>query len=203
MEGTLWKKSDRFSSWNRRWCVVANGCLYYFYSRRDRSPRGVVPLEDLTVRPLNRRGKFRFEITAAMEDASCDPNDAHQLTSHSIFALSVDGKQSLGGTVRSTQSVRSLLTPSAQLFSPKQTLPLIKSAKYVKGQLVEGKRDRYVFQCATEVERDRWVKVLIGRVQRRPVAVSFISDDMEDKGERVQLANDSSGFPSITIIDEN
>jgi hypothetical protein len=151
---------------------------------------------------LNRRGKFRFEITAAVEDAFCDSNDS-QLTSHSIFALSVDGKQSLGGTVRSTNSVRSLLMPPAQLFNPKPTLPLIKSAKYVKGQLVEGKRDRYVFQCATEIERDRWVQVLTGRVQRRPIAVSFISDDME-KEEGVQIMNDpDERFPSITVTDEN
>ena len=62
IEGMLWKKSDRanFYSWNRRWCVVANGCLYYFYSKKDRSPRGVIPLEDLVVRPLNRKGKFRL-----------------------------------------------------------------------------------------------------------------------------------------------
>lgn len=178
IEGLLWKKSDRstFYAWNRRWCVVANGCLYYFYSRKDKHPRGVIPLEDLQVRPLNRKGKFRFEITAEPSNSyQSDINELSDLTAasirtqatsrtatSSIFALSTDGEGSF-----LTSSAGS--TKSNEPHLGNRSLPLIKSAKFLKGQLVEGKRDRYVFQCASEEERDRWIRVLNGRMQRTPL----------------------------------
>lgn len=177
IEGILWKQSDRksFRTWNRRWCVVANGCLYYFYSRKDAHPRGVMPLEDLTVRPLNRRGKFLFEITASEhaiynlsrvastdaipfhipdEAAESEKSTISQRTVASLIALSIDENpdRNHGGARR----------PSSL------SLPLIKSAKFVKGQLVEGLRDRYLFQCVSEEERERWVVVLTECMRKHP-----------------------------------
>jgi hypothetical protein len=166
LEGMLWKKSDRFHSWNRRWCVIANGCLYYFYSRHDKSPRGVIPLEDLVVQPIDRRGKYRFEIT--VDDGL---PDLGSWLDGSIQAQSTGGS-SMFGTV-SGGSVKSNISGQSGSFKKGPSLSLIKSAKYVNGQLVEGKRNRYVFQCSSEVERDRWVAVLNSKIIHQPVSVSL------------------------------
>lgn len=188
IEGVLWKKSDRFHSWNRRWCVAVNRCLYYFSSKHDSNPRGVIPLEDLAVRPLDRRGKFRFEITAEDGDGSfIDVNnrtEPHPGTY--VTPTSSPSEFSQCSTVRSTSSWfgdgRSLIffssstsasasasaSASISSISTGRKLPLIKSAKYVKGQLVEGRRDRYIFQCASRDERDRWVAILKSLIVHRP-----------------------------------
>lgn len=201
IEGFLWKRSDRFYAWNRRWCVVANHCLYYFYHKNDKSPRGVIPLETLAIRPLDRRGRFRFEITAA---SPCDLPWATAVVGEStvddqssIFALSLpaDSLHSLGLSSIPTSAAQATITslsslvldhpatlqpspcasasPSASaILSPsprRASLPLIKSAKYVGGQLVEGKRARYLFQCASQEERDKWVQAL-RRCNRIPSA---------------------------------
>ncbi|PJF19170.1 Cytohesin 1, 2, 3, 4 [Paramicrosporidium saccamoebae] len=176
----LWKKSDRFHSWNRRWCVIVNGCLYYFYSHQDKSPRGVIPLEDLTVRPLDRRGKFRFEITAD------DSLQGGSWLDGSIQAQSTAGSLGTVVSVGSMRSVKSNASSQSFLFGRGDVLPLIKSAKYVNGQLVEGRRDRYVFQCASEAERDRWVAVLSSRMKYRPVSIS-LSESQLDMGDTVNM----------------
>lgn len=167
IEGILWKKSDRFHSWNRRWCVVANGCLYYFTSKRDKSPRGVIPLEDLIIRPLNRRGTYRFEITADEVDESWLGGSVNSTVGSSTVGNSLQATIASG-----TSSVQSNLSSQSSLFRTGPNLPLIKSAKYVNGQLVEGRRDRYVFQCESEEERDRWIATLTSRMQHRPTTVS-------------------------------
>lgn len=176
IEGVLWKRGDRFPSWNRRWCVAVNRCLYYFYSKHDSSPRGVIPLEDLAVRPLDRRGKFRFEITPEDGDSRfmelntrTEPPPVSVLTTPDSLAVF-----SQGSTVRSSSSWlgdgRSFISSASSInVAPK--LSLIKSAKYVNGQLVEGNRDRFVFQCTTQMDRDRWVAVLKSLMVHTPLPV--------------------------------
>lgn len=199
IEGSLWKKSDRFHSWNRRWCVVANGCFYYFYTKRDKSPRGVIPLEDLAIRPLNRKGRFRFEITAEEGCTSlCSPNEysvgnsvtaANYTVPASLFALSsADGEMSTrADTLKSVTSA--MTSPPLSFRSSKGTpLPIIKSAKFVRGQMVEGRRNRFLFQCSSQEERDRWVQVVSTLMQHNPVlettsSVTFSQGNPPDHDE--------------------
>ena len=58
MQGGSWK------NWKRRWFVLNDRCLYYFQHTAETSPKGIIPLEGVKVRPLpNRNGKdWVFEI---------------------------------------------------------------------------------------------------------------------------------------------
>lgn len=49
--GELTKQGGHFKSWNRRWCVVADGCLYYFKARpmNDDTPEGGLSLSECAV----------------------------------------------------------------------------------------------------------------------------------------------------------
>mmetsp|Transcript_4938 Transcript_4938/g.6389 ORF Transcript_4938/g.6389 Transcript_4938/m.6389 type:complete len:1070 (-) Transcript_4938:124-3333(-) len=48
--GWLWKKGGGHLSTSKKyWFVVTDGCLYYFVSRQDRSPRAIIPLEQCRV----------------------------------------------------------------------------------------------------------------------------------------------------------
>lgn len=47
----------RYKSWKRRWFILNDNCLYYFEYTTDKEPRGIIPLENISV-------KFRLILTA-------------------------------------------------------------------------------------------------------------------------------------------
>ncbi|XP_021190881.2 cytohesin-1 isoform X3 [Helicoverpa armigera] len=54
-EGWLWKQGGRYKSWKRRWFILNDNCLYYFEYTTDKEPRGIIPLENISVRPASDR----------------------------------------------------------------------------------------------------------------------------------------------------
>jgi len=63
-EGWLEKQGGNWKNWKRRWFVLNDRCLYYFQHTAENSPKGIIPLEGVKVRPLpNKNGKdWVFEI---------------------------------------------------------------------------------------------------------------------------------------------
>ena len=43
----------RYKSWKRRWFILNDNCLYYFEFTTDKEPRGIIPLENISVSPLS------------------------------------------------------------------------------------------------------------------------------------------------------
>jgi cytohesin len=56
-EGWLWKQGGRYKSWKRRWFILNDNCLYYFEYTTDKEPRGIIPLENISVSILRGRLK--------------------------------------------------------------------------------------------------------------------------------------------------
>ncbi|KXS21398.1 Sec7-domain-containing protein, partial [Gonapodya prolifera JEL478] len=51
-QGWLVKESGEdgaIRTWGKRWCLLVNGCLYYFKDPKDKKPRGIIPLDGLHV----------------------------------------------------------------------------------------------------------------------------------------------------------
>ncbi|KPJ12790.1 Cytohesin-1 [Papilio machaon] len=48
-EGWLWKQGGRYKSWKRRWFILNDNCLYYFEYTTDKEPRGIIPLENISI----------------------------------------------------------------------------------------------------------------------------------------------------------
>ncbi|XP_030555619.1 cytohesin-1 isoform X1 [Drosophila novamexicana] len=64
-EGWLWKQGGRYKSWKRRWFILNDNCLYYFEYTTDKEPRGIIPLENISVREIQDRSKPHcFELFA-------------------------------------------------------------------------------------------------------------------------------------------
>lgn len=38
-----------YKSWKRRWFILNDNCLYYFEYTTDKEPRGIIPLENISV----------------------------------------------------------------------------------------------------------------------------------------------------------
>lgn len=65
-EGWLWKQGGRYKSWKRRWFILNDNCLYYFEYTTDKEPRGIIPLENISVREIQDRSKPHcFELYAS------------------------------------------------------------------------------------------------------------------------------------------
>lgn len=65
-EGWLWKQGGRYKSWKRRWFILNDNCLYYFEFTTDKEPRGIIPLENISVRECTDRQKQHcFELYAS------------------------------------------------------------------------------------------------------------------------------------------
>ncbi|XP_032591961.1 cytohesin-2 isoform X1 [Drosophila grimshawi] len=65
-EGWLWKQGGRYKSWKRRWFILNDNCLYYFEYTTDKEPRGIIPLENISVREIPDRSKPHcFELFAS------------------------------------------------------------------------------------------------------------------------------------------
>uniref|UniRef100_A0A3B3BNJ9 Cytohesin 1b n=1 Tax=Oryzias melastigma TaxID=30732 RepID=A0A3B3BNJ9_ORYME len=52
-EGWLLKLAGgRMKTWKRRWFILTDNCLYYFEYTTDKEPRGIIPLENLSIREV-------------------------------------------------------------------------------------------------------------------------------------------------------
>eukprot|EP01156_Anaeramoeba_ignava_P021723 Anaeramoba_ignava/c19616_g3_i1.p1 GENE.c19616_g3_i1~~c19616_g3_i1.p1 ORF type:complete len:190 (+),score=74.07 c19616_g3_i1:1-570(+) len=64
-KGWLTKQGGHYKNWKKRWFLLSYNCLYYFKSEKDSKPRGIIPLDGVTVEiqeNLFRKKKFIFEI---------------------------------------------------------------------------------------------------------------------------------------------
>lgn len=55
-EGWLLKLGGRVKTWKRRWFILTDNCLYYFEYTTDKEPRGIIPLENLSIREVDDPG---------------------------------------------------------------------------------------------------------------------------------------------------
>lgn len=67
--GYLTKEGGKTKNWKKRWFTLVNGCLYYFENEGAKTPKGIVPLENLKVDALEgfKAKKNCFELTSNME----------------------------------------------------------------------------------------------------------------------------------------
>ncbi|KAK3552900.1 hypothetical protein QTP86_028010 [Hemibagrus guttatus] len=62
-EGWLLKEGGRVKTWKRRWFILTDSCLYYFQYTTDKEPKGIIPLENLSIREVDDPHKqFCFEL---------------------------------------------------------------------------------------------------------------------------------------------
>ena len=61
-EGFLTKQGGKVKNWKKRWCAIRDKFFYYFKSREDNEPTGVVELESIQVQDAKTNRKFSFEV---------------------------------------------------------------------------------------------------------------------------------------------
>lgn len=85
-EGMLTKEGGIHRTWKPRYFILKDNCLFYFRSKGDKEPTGIIPLENLKVRENNDiRRKHCFEIFApggAIIKACKTESDGKVVTGH-------------------------------------------------------------------------------------------------------------------------
>ncbi|TFJ97871.1 sperm-associated antigen 8 [Platysternon megacephalum] len=104
-QGRLYKKSERSSSYQRRWCELRGNLLFYWERQGDREPLGLILLEGCTVELQESATEpFTFEISYPQGPLG-----------HRAYKMAAEDQASMEGWVRalSTASfdyLRALLT---------------------------------------------------------------------------------------------
>ncbi|TKS92000.1 Cytohesin-2 PH, SEC7 and coiled-coil domain-containing protein 2 [Collichthys lucidus] len=52
----------RVKTWKRRWFILTDNCLYYFEYTTDKEPRGIIPLENLSIKEVEDKKPNCFEL---------------------------------------------------------------------------------------------------------------------------------------------
>jgi len=101
-EGWLFKQGGTWKTWKRRWFVIKDRCLYYFHHSSENDPKGIIPLENIQVRPVEDQGgkQFIFEIYPAnpefadfIKGCKTDSNGAVVQGNHKYYRLSATDEE--------------------------------------------------------------------------------------------------------------
>jgi len=98
-EGWLLKQGGSWKSWKRRWFVLNDRCLYYFQHTAENVPKGIIPLENVRVRALEKKDghAWVFEIYSEQADTvkGCK-TDSHGTVvqgNHKSYRMSADSEE--------------------------------------------------------------------------------------------------------------
>lgn len=58
----FYSSGGRVKTWKRRWFILTDNCLYYFEYTTDKEPRGIIPLENLSIREVEDKKPYCFEL---------------------------------------------------------------------------------------------------------------------------------------------
>eukprot|EP01114_Cavostelium_apophysatum_P006874 TRINITY_DN1840_c0_g1_i1.p1 TRINITY_DN1840_c0_g1~~TRINITY_DN1840_c0_g1_i1.p1 ORF type:complete len:1243 (-),score=449.77 TRINITY_DN1840_c0_g1_i1:160-3888(-) len=145
-KGWCRKQGGRWKTWKKRWFVLKDNCLYYFKQMEDKDPYGIIPLENLQVRPFEVKGrKFAFEVySSSGEIKSCKLENGQLVRGHhGSYLIEAETQQEMDawiGAIRNNISFNPLFEMikkrMAQPTSPNNSRSTVIDAE-AKGELVE------------------------------------------------------------------
>ncbi|KAI5097814.1 cytohesin-3 [Silurus meridionalis] len=113
-EGWLLKEGGRVKTWKRRWFILTDSCLYYFQYTTDKEPKGIIPLENLSIREVDDLNKqFCFELflphSKGQKIKACktDPDGKVVIGKHQSYRISASSFEERDDWV---QAIRACIT---------------------------------------------------------------------------------------------
>lgn len=90
-EGFLRKQGGRIKTWKKRLFLLTGGCLYYFDAKTEktsqRTPLGIVPLENVVISPLANPNQFEITATHGTLKAAKLTKNSMEESRHDRFVL--------------------------------------------------------------------------------------------------------------------
>jgi len=111
-EGWLWKQGGRYKSWKRRWFILNDNCLYYFEFTTDKEPRGIIPLENISIRDVSDRSKQHcFELFCSGNEVikACKTDSDGKVVEgkHTVYRMSASTEEEKQDWIKCIQATMS------------------------------------------------------------------------------------------------
>jgi len=108
-EGWLWKQGGRYKSWKRRWFILNDNCLYYFEFTTDKEPRGIIPLENISIRDVTDRSKQHcFELFCSGNEVikACKTDSDGKVVEgkHTVYRMSASTEEEKDDWIKCIQA---------------------------------------------------------------------------------------------------
>jgi len=130
-EGWLVKQGGSWKSWKRRWFVLSDRCLYYFQHTAENVPKGIIPLENVSVRPVAGEGdrQWQFEIYSSdgamdtVKGCKTDKGGTVVVGNHKVYKMSANTEEERDEWIRCLQeamrdnSVHKIISERREAFS--------------------------------------------------------------------------------------
>jgi len=109
-EGWLWKQGGRYKSWKRRWFILNDNCLYYFEFTTDKEPRGIIPLENISIRDVTDRSKQHcFELFCSGNEVikACKTDSDGKVVEgkHTVYRMSASTEEEKDDWIKCIQNL--------------------------------------------------------------------------------------------------
>jgi len=109
-EGWLWKQGGRYKSWKRRWFILNDNCLYYFEFTTDKEPRGIIPLENISIRDVSDRSKQHcFELFCSGNEVikACKTDSDGKVVEgkHTVYRMSASTEEEKDDWIKCIQNL--------------------------------------------------------------------------------------------------
>lgn len=106
-KGWCTKQGGRVKTWKKRWFVLKDNCLYYFKQQSDTNPCGIIPLENLLVKPFDIKSKKAiFELYSPTGDIKACKLENGQLVKghHGSYLISCKSKEEMDTWIQAIQN---------------------------------------------------------------------------------------------------
>ncbi|MXQ94069.1 hypothetical protein E5288_WYG008500 [Bos mutus] len=133
----------RVKTWKRRWFILTDNCLYYFEYTTDKEPRGIIPLENLSIREVEdpRKPVSWLPCHPSFPPAPPAPGDSPICLHQNCF----------------------------ELYNPSHKGQVIKACKTeADGRVVEGNHVVYRISAPSPEEKEEWMKSIRASISRDP-----------------------------------
>jgi len=102
-EGWLVKQGGSWKNWKRRWFVLSDSCLYYFKHTAENVPKGIIPLDNVSVRLVtdDTDRPWQLEIynqsvqanTNTVKGCKLDKSGTVVIGRHKVYRMSACSKE--------------------------------------------------------------------------------------------------------------
>jgi len=149
MEGWLYKRGGiGKKQWKKKWCVVANSCMYFFHTKNKDKTIGILPLCDLTV------SKYEFDNNKIFKNFT-------KTRYYFIIKAKPKNEKELLKQVSSDNPTERRSIPN---FAVTDNTQKVLYSKHVNGKVIADIQDYYIFGVDTKEECEYWISIIESQI---------------------------------------
>ncbi|KAG4101541.1 Sec7-domain-containing protein [Neocallimastix lanati (nom. inval.)] len=160
MEGWLYKRGGiGKKQWKKKWCVVANSCMYFFPNKNKEKTIGILPLCDLTVSTYDYENNSPSGNTQYLFS-----NFIKSFTKTRYYFIIKAKSKKEKEMMKKASSQNSLEGESIPNFAITDNNQKVLYSKHVNGKVIADIQDYYIFAVDTKEKCEYWVYIIESQI---------------------------------------